>query len=138
MKSSEEAVVVADANVLLSGLVGLATEKVFSQPITIYTTEFTVREVEKYLPRFCERYNVPMKDVQEELENLEVPVKGRRFYKDRLAEAEKLIGQRDPYDVDLLALALKLNIPIWSNDDDFKDMPVPRYTTAQLLKRLGV
>jgi predicted nucleic acid-binding protein len=138
LKSSEEAVVVADANVLLSGLAGRATEKVFFQPITIYTTEFTVKEVEKYLPRFCERYGAPMKDVLEELENLEVLVKGKRFYKEKLPEAEKLIGQRDPYDVDVLALALKLDVPIWSNDNDFKDMPVPRYTTAQLLRRLGV
>jgi predicted nucleic acid-binding protein len=122
----------------LSGLAGRATEKVFFQPITIYTTEFTVREIEKYLPRFCERYGVPMKDVEEELNNLEVIVKRKPFYKDTYAKAEKLIGQRDPYDVDVLALALKLNIPIWSNDNDFKGMPVPRYTTAQLLRRLGV
>jgi hypothetical protein len=45
---------------------------------------------------------------------------------------------KDPEDVDLLALALFLGAPVWSNDDDFKDLPVKRYTTAEFLKLLGI
>jgi predicted nucleic acid-binding protein len=40
--------------------------------------------------------------------------------------------------VDLLALALHLKLPIWSNDNDFEDAGVEWYTTAQLLKTLGI
>jgi len=48
-----------------------------------------------------------------------------------------LIGERDPDDVDLLALALKLDIPIWTNDRDFEKTGVATYTTAQLLSLLN-
>ena len=40
--------------------------------------------------------------------------------------------------MDVLALALKLNCPVWSNDNDFDDVGVERLTTAQLLRRLGL
>ena len=38
----------------------------------------------------------------------------------------------------LAALALKLEIPIWSNDHDFEDVPLIVYPTARLLKILGL
>ena len=44
-------------------------------------------------------------------------------------------AQDDPDDVALLALALHLGLPIWSNNRDFEDARVRWYTTAQLLKR---
>jgi predicted nucleic acid-binding protein len=45
---------------------------------------------------------------------------------------------RDPEDADLLALALQLEIPVWSNDNDFKGTGVRWYTTARLMKALGI
>lgn len=42
--------------------------------------------------------------------------------------------RRDEDDVHLLALAITLKIPIWSNDRHFADLPIRRYTTAQLLR----
>jgi len=55
-----------------------------------------------------------------------------------LKEAERRIARRDPDDVDLLALALALRIPVWSNDKDFDAARVKRYTTAQWLRALGI
>jgi predicted nucleic acid-binding protein len=52
--------------------------------------------------------------------------------------AKRSIGKRDPHDVDLLALALTFAIPVWSNDSDFKDAGVEWYTTARLLRLLGI
>jgi predicted nucleic acid-binding protein len=40
--------------------------------------------------------------------------------------------------VDLLALALQLDIPVWSNDSDFEGTGVEWYTTARLMKALGI
>jgi hypothetical protein len=38
-----------------------------------------------------------------------------------------------------VALApLHLGVPVWSNDDDFREAGVEWFTTATLLKRLGV
>jgi predicted nucleic acid-binding protein len=43
---------------------------------------------------------------------------------------------KDQDDVELLALALRMKIPVWTNDRDFRNTGVQTYTTAQLLKLL--
>jgi predicted nucleic acid-binding protein len=133
-----EIVVVADANVLLSAAVGKAVQKAFYKPIEVYTTQHTYKELLKYLPAFCEMYHVTEGDALDQIKKLQLVVKSKSFYKSKLVEAWELIGKRDPKDVDILALTLKLNVPIWSNDNDFKDLPVKRFTTAQILKKLGI
>lgn len=50
-----------------------------------------------------------------------------------MAEAWKRIGRRDPDYVELLALAIQLKLPVWSNDNDFENTGVVRRTTASLL-----
>jgi hypothetical protein len=37
----------------------------------------------------------------------------------------------------VLALALQLNVAVWSNDNDFEDAGVEWHTTAELLKMLA-
>jgi predicted nucleic acid-binding protein len=69
---------------------------------------------------------------------LPVSVVERETYARTVAQARRLIGQRDPDDIEILALALHLKIPLWSNDNDFRDTGVEWYTTAELLQRLGV
>src|SRR5437763_216892 len=44
------------------------------------------------------------------------------------------IGRRDPDDIDVLALALRLQAPLWSNDRDFERTGVEQMTTPDLLK----
>jgi predicted nucleic acid-binding protein len=56
----------------------------------------------------------------------------------KLAEVRRRIGERDPDDVDLLALALSLRVPVWSNDNDFESARAAWFTTAELLARLGL
>lgn len=60
----------------------------------------------------------------------------QRAYKGKLRDAQRRIAKRDPKDVDLLALALRLRAPIWSKADDFSVARVPWFTTAVLLGRL--
>jgi len=59
-------------------------------------------------------------------------------YAPALSQARRLIGRRDPEDIDILALALHFEIPIWSNDRDLEGVGIEQYTTATLLKRLGI
>ncbi|HEC93547.1 MAG TPA: hypothetical protein ENI51_11310, partial [Candidatus Atribacteria bacterium] len=44
----------------------------------------------------------------------------KEFYKDNLKKAEELIGSIDKKDVDILALVLRLEAPLWSEDRDFE------------------
>jgi len=62
----------------------------------------------------------------------------RKEYSRSIRQAKELIGKRDPDDVQLLALAIHLKIPVWSNDNDFQGTGVEWFTTAQLLRILGI
>ena len=68
--------------------------------------------------------------------SLPVVVVDRATYSGSLKDAERRIGKRDPDDVETLALALHLGLPVWSNDDDFEEAGIVWYTTAEILSRL--
>jgi predicted nucleic acid-binding protein len=69
---------------------------------------------------------------------LPVTIVEEAVYASARPRAHKLIGQRDPDDVDVLALVLHLGLPLWSNDNDFEETGIEWYTTAELLQKLGV
>ena len=54
-------------------------------------------------------------------------------YRQTISQARQLIQHRDPDDADVLALTLKLGIPLWTNDRDFEETGVEQFTTAHLL-----
>jgi predicted nucleic acid-binding protein len=131
--------VVADANVLLSALIGGRARAILVHPAIeeVLTTETVLAEVQEYAGELARKRRLAPELVLLAASTLPVSVVRRPVYSRRLKEAEKRIGRRDPDDVDLLALALEVEVPIWSNDNDFKDVGVPWFTTAALLARIG-
>jgi len=132
--------VAADSNVLLAALARRAAWRVFENApdLVIVTTEETIAEVEEYLPEFAARYELDIDALREALEILPVERYSEADYISHLVEARRYLAKRDPDDVALAALALKLGVPIWSNDNDFKELPLELYPTAKLLKVLGI
>ena len=132
--------VAADSNVLLSAAVGHAARRVFEQvpKLLVVTTEANLAEVQAYLPSMSGAYGLDPFEVQEALAALPIRIYNVRWYRSRIPEARRYLQDRDPDDVALAALALKLQIPIWSNDRDFEGMPIEIYPTAKLLKALGL
>ena len=63
-------------------------------------------------------------------------MEGCREYEDQRHEAERRIAQRDPDDWPTVALALKLGLPVWSQDKDLTDAGVDVLTTGDLLDAL--
>jgi len=131
--------VAADTNVLLGAIAKRAARRVFNAPdLAVVTTDVTLSEVYEYWPLFARRYGLSLDVVYETLEHLPLRLYEEPEYHSHLEDARRYIGHRDPDDVALAALALKLDIPIWSNDNDFRELPLPLYTTAQLLRALGL
>jgi len=104
----------------------------------IVTTDENVAEVLEYVPEFAARYGLPKETLLDALELLPIVVYSKRDYSTHLFAARALMANRDPDDIPLAALALKLGVPVWSNDRHFNDFPNGVVTTARLLKLLGV
>ena len=133
------AAIAADANVLLSAVLGHAALKVFTQTdVSVLTTKGVLEEVRDYLPLVAQQYDMLPQALEAQLRLLAVRECEPNDCARKLGEARRAIGSRDPDDVDLLALALAFSVPVWSNDNDFKDAGVEWYTTARLLRRLGI
>lgn len=102
----------------------------------ILTTEATLAEVEEYAGQLARKRRLDVDVVLLAAATLPVTTVPRTVYASSLAEARKRIGRRDPDDVELLALAIQLKLPVWSNDNDFEDTGVVWHTTASLLSAL--
>jgi predicted nucleic acid-binding protein len=132
--------VAADSNVLLSAIARRAAWRVFENApdLLVVTTEIVLAEVHEYLPEFAERYGFEVDALHEAADLLPVECYAESDYITQVQEATKYLGRRDPDDVHLAALALKLDVPVWSNDRDLTELPLRVFTTAQLLKALGI
>lgn len=129
----------ADANVLLSAVLGGRAKLVLDHPQVseIFTAAVTLAEVEEYAAELARRKRLRLDVVLMAVATLPVTVVDSPAYEDSVAEARRRIGRRDPDDIDLLALAIHLRIPIWSNDNDFTGVGVEWLTTARLLAKLN-
>ena len=130
----------ADANVLLSAVIGGRARLVLCHPTIeeILTTATVFAEVEKYALELGKKKELAADTLMLAVASLPVSIVESRVYKSSIARAKRQIGQRDPDDVELLALATHFKVPLWSNDRDFEGCGVEQITTAELLKKLGV
>jgi len=127
----------ADSNVILSAVIGKAALRVFLRPdIELVTTQFNILEVEKYIPRLAAKYGLDERSLMLQLKMLPITVFPEKYYKPHKVAATRLFKERDLDDIHLAALALKEEVPVWSNDRDFDKLPIPVYPTAKLLKIL--
>jgi predicted nucleic acid-binding protein len=131
--------IAADANVIPSAVIGKAALKIFTRSnVRVVTTDNVLEEVREYLPLLGENYGIAPEILQAQYRLLPIGTVPENQYKKFIPKAIRRIGKRDPDDVHLLALALSLRIPIWTNDRDFETTGVDCYTTARLLKQLGI
>jgi len=114
---------VVDANVFISALVGgKAAKLLFNPNFELITTERTTWEVKKYLPKLAAHTGQTPPDLLLLFELIPVKAYQSREYESFLSSAQALIGNRDPFDIDILALTLKSGAPLWSNDSDFEEI----------------
>jgi len=129
--------VVADANVLLSAVVGKAALRVISDfDIVVHVSQFNADEVAEYLPLLSAKYDLQIELVEMQWKLLPLTVHSLSDYHSRLARAIDEMKNRDPEDAHALALARALGLPLWSNDKDFANVKVECYSTARLLRTL--
>ena len=111
-----------DANVLLAASLGGRTRRVFSRPDWSFFTTGSVMA------------GLSIPDVETAFRSIPVNVVPNPDFAHCLSEAGNRIGDRDPDDVALLALALAMRIPLWSNDKDFAIAGIELWTTAAIME----
>ena len=93
--------------------------------------------MQEYSALLAKRRRLPVDLVLLAAATLPVTAVLRPVYAASLPEARHRTGRRDSDDVDLLALAIRFDLPVWSNDNDFADSGMVWYTTTALLAKLN-
>ena len=118
--------VVVDANVILSALLGGSARFILFDPrFEFITAEFTLEEVERYIPRVSEKSGVPFHEIAAALSLLPLRVHSKEYYRSALPRARKTMQRIDPHDADILALYLMEGTYLWSEDKDFEKITPP-------------
>jgi len=129
---------VLDANILIRAIFG---ERVYSLlrnyegAVEFYTPDFCIQEARAKIPEIAsKRREIP------ELAELflllvvksVVLVVDRSLYEEFEEQARARISRRDPNDWPVVAMALLLNAPIWTEDKDFFGSGIAIWTTDRI------
>ncbi|MHC1583600.1 MAG: PIN domain-containing protein [Methanosarcinales archaeon] len=101
-------------------------------------SSFCIEELNKHKRLICEKSKLSDSEFEEVLNDLLISVKvfSLSEYRESLSDAKTI--SPDPDDIDLFALALKLNCPIWSQEKTFKSQSrIKVFSTFDLLSILS-
>ncbi len=126
---------VLDANILIRAVFGKRVREIlerFEDQAAFFSPEVCFDDARRYIPDLCKRRrliaSVPLK-VLDHVSKLVLPI-GADLYSGREQEARQRIRHRDPNDWPVVALALLLNLPVWTEDQDFFGTGVATWTTG--------
>ena len=128
---------VLDANILIRAVLGQRVRRIFdvhAESISFFLPESSYAEAEEHLAALVvKRGGDPAKAlaVLKAMAALATIV-GDDLYGDFEAEARKRLGSRDPEDWPILAAALALDCPIWTEDKDFFGCGVATWASASI------
>lgn len=133
LKKPEKLVV--DANPIVSALLGGASRRIFFEAdIQLFAVpEYILSEVNAHLPMLATKLKITEAYLEYALNLLPLSSYPSQTYRQTTSQARQMMRHRDPDDADVLALTLKLGIPLWTNDRDFEGTGVEQFTTARLL-----
>ncbi|RLF79393.1 hypothetical protein DRN44_08960 [Thermococci archaeon] len=142
-RDKEKTRVVIDTNILISALIkdDSVTARIIKSGIfEIYYPEDGMFELEKYRDYIIKKRKKALqkKSFDYALSFLleSVNVVPSLLYEDKIREAYEIMRDIDEKDTPFLALALKLQCPIWSNDGDFEEQNlVEVYKTSHILRK---
>jgi predicted nucleic acid-binding protein len=129
---------VLDSNIIFSSLLkdSAARKIILSDIFELFAPEFLFTEINKYKRKIVEKTGLGKNNFEFLLLLLQshVAVISFKEFSGFLSEAEELMKNIDLKDAPFIALALKLGIPIWSNDLHFKKQnKVLSYTTDEII-----
>lgn len=128
---------VLDANILIRAVLGERVPSLLTQfraDAQFLAPQSAFDEAQKHLPRILGKRSLPLAVGLEALDSLRVVVQavGSETYSAFEQAARMRLARRDPDDWPVLAAALALNCPIWTEDFDFFGVGVATWTTDRI------
>ncbi len=93
-------------------------------------------EIIRHIPRLADKRTLDATTLFAALRAMPTEWKPPEAYADRFKEATERMAARDPDDSPTVALALKMGLPVWSQDKDLGDIGVQVLTTGEPLDAL--
>ena len=130
---------VVDANILFAALIKVSatSDLIVDNSLNLVSVEFIFEEFEKYKVLIKEKTERTENEFERFIEIIQKRIKliPHEEFEAFMDETKKL--SPDPKDTEYLALALKLNCALWSNDKKLKTQDkVKVYSTEDLMNEL--
>jgi predicted nucleic acid-binding protein len=132
---------VVDANILIRAALGrrvLPLLETYAESVDFLAAEVAFADAQVHVPHILVSRGLPPEAVARLTEQLFsrlaelVTPEPDAPYAHREAEARQRLSRRDESDWPFIALALTLNCPIWTEDQDFFGCGVPTWTTDRV------
>jgi len=129
--------IVLDANILIRAVLGVRVRELidrYGEEVVFFTPALAFAEAEKHLPTIATKRGVDPSPLREALHRLRTIVEtvDADVTSPLKQAAMARIGTRDPMDWPVVAAALALDCPIWTEDRDFFGLGVPTWTSAHV------
>ncbi len=128
---------VLDANILIRAVLGNKIRQLlmtFGESVEFFIPDVCVEDAEKYLPILFEKRNLPYDSALAVLTSLQplLQIVDKNLYQEHAIEAQQRMKNRDFHDWPVVATALTLACPIWTEDQDFFGSGLPIWTTDRI------
>jgi len=128
---------VLDANILIRAVLGQRVRRILeahADNISFFIPETAYAEAEEHLTMLVVKRGGDPAIAMTSLRSMAAlgTVASQDLYGDFEAEARKRLGVRDPEDWPILAAALALGCPIWTEDTDFFGCGVATWTSGSI------
>jgi len=128
---------VLDANILIRAVLGKRVRELleaYCEVATFFVPRAAFAEAEEHLPELVVKRGGDPKKALEFLNALAglVDLIGSEVYGQFEAVARERLGQRDPDDWPILAAALAIGCPIWTEDTDFFGCGVATWSSSRV------
>lgn len=135
--AADERRLVLDANILIRATLGRRARELigrYAAKVSLFAPDTAFIEAQKYFPPLAAKFGLPLEHMIPLYRLLERQVQAlpRSDYLDHEAEARARIAQRDAEDWSVIACALLLDCPVWTEDRDFFGTGVATWTSNRV------
>jgi predicted nucleic acid-binding protein len=129
--------IVLDANILIRAVIGKRVRELILEHVTtvkFFAPDVAYADARKYLPALLKKRGVDASAAMLVLDRLEGVVQSidAELYEGLQQQALQRIAARDADDWPVLACAMTLGCPVWTEDADFFGTGVPTWTSDRV------